>query len=151
VLEVGALAPPFALRDQHGQEQTLSARLGRRSVLLVFYPFAFTGVCTGELRALADRAKAIDDLGADLLAVSCDPLPSVRAFADGQGLDLPMLSDFWPHGEVAAAYGALDPVLGAAGRVSYVIDPAGSIRWTVRTEMTDARDVADYLRALADL
>jgi mycoredoxin-dependent peroxiredoxin len=151
VFQVGDVAPPFSLRDQHGQEQTLPSRRGRRHVLLVFYPFAFTGVCAGELRALADHARAIADLGADVLAISCDPLPSVRAFSDAEGFELPMLSDFWPHGEVAAAYGAFDSTSGAAGRASYVIDQTGTIRWTVRTDLADARNVTDYLKALADL
>jgi mycoredoxin-dependent peroxiredoxin len=150
-LVVGDPAPEFSLRDQHGQEQSLAARLGRRNVLVVFYPFAFTGVCTGELKALNAHAAAWDSLGADVLAVSCDPLASLRAFADREALEIPLLSDFWPHGEVSTAYGAFEPLLGAAGRASFVIDRQGLVRWTTRTAIADARDVTGYLTALAEI
>jgi peroxiredoxin len=151
VLEVGDAAPEFSLRDQHGQAQTLTARRRSRNVLLVFYPFAFTGVCTGEMRALSDNAAAWDDLGTDVLAASCDPVPSLRAFADQERFELPLLSDFWPHGEVSTAYGAFEAALGAAGRSTYAIDKDGIVRWTVRTAIPDAREITDYLKALAEL
>jgi mycoredoxin-dependent peroxiredoxin len=151
VLEVGDVAPDFSLRDQHGQQQTLGARRGERNVLLVFYPFAFTGVCTGEMRALSDNASAWVDLGTDVLAVSCDSVPSLRVFAEQEELEFPLVSDFWPHGEVSTAYGAFDSKLGAAGRATYAIDKAGAVRWTVRTAIPDARDINDYLKALAGL
>jgi peroxiredoxin len=151
VPEIGDTAPDFELRDQHGQNQTLAARRGSRNVLLVFYPFAFTGVCTGEMRALSDNAASWDDLATDVLAVSCDSVPSLRAFADQQSLDFPLVSDFWPHGAVSSAYDAFDDKLGAAGRATFAIDRQGTIRWTVRTAIPDAREITDYLKALADL
>jgi mycoredoxin-dependent peroxiredoxin len=151
MLDVGDMAPAFALRDQHGQEQTLAARRGSRNVLLVFYPFAFTGVCTGEMHALSEHAGSWEDLGTDVLAVSCDTVPSLRVFAEQEKLELALLSDFWPHGAVSTAYGAFDEKLGAAGRATYVIDRDGVVRWTVRTAIPDAREIDDYLKALADL
>jgi peroxiredoxin len=150
-VDVGDAAPDFTLRDHHGQEQTLSARRATRNVLLVFYPFAFTGVCSGEMRELSDNIAAWDDLSTDVLAVSCDPVPSLRAFAENERLAIPLLSDFWPHGVVSSRYGAFDDSLGAAGRCTYVIDRAGTIRWTVRNAIPNARDITDYLKALADL
>ncbi|HWA67064.1 MAG TPA: peroxiredoxin [Mycobacteriales bacterium] len=149
--EVGQPAAGFALRDQHGREQSLAARSGSRNVLLVFYPFAFTGVCSGEMLALQEHVSEWDALGTDVLAVSCDPVPSLRAFADSSGLEIPLLSDFWPHGAVSKTYGAFDETLGAAGRSTYVIDAAGVVRWTVSSAIADPRDIADYLKALADL
>jgi peroxiredoxin len=101
MLEVGETAPAFTLRDQHGREQSLAARVGSRNVLLVFYPFAFTGVCSGEMLALQEHVAEWDGLNTDVLAVSCDPVPSLRAFADTTGLEFPLLSDFWPHGAVS--------------------------------------------------
>jgi mycoredoxin-dependent peroxiredoxin len=151
VVTTGARAPDFSLADQHGRLQSLVARRGTRHVLLVFFPFSFTGVCAGELKALSDNAGHWDDLGADVLAVSCDPTPSQRAFADREGFELLVLSDFWPHGEVARAYEAFEPVLGAATRSTFVIDRSGVVRWTVRNAIADARDVGDYLRALTAL
>jgi peroxiredoxin len=151
LLNVGDAAPAFTLRDQHGQEQSLESRAGSRTVLLVFYPFAFTGVCSGEMKALSDHSKQWEELGTDVLAVSCDPVPSLRAFADKEGLGIPLLSDFWPHGVVSKKYDAFDESLGAAGRRTYVIDPTGTIRWTIRTAIPNARDIDDYLKALAEL
>ena len=151
MITVGDAAPAFTLRDQHGQEQSLAARSGSRNVLMVFYPFAFTGVCSGEMLALQEHATEWDSLSTDVLAVSCDPVPSLRAFADGTGLEIPLLSDFWPHGKVSKAYGAFDDNLGAAGRSTFVIDKTGTVRWTVSTAIADARDIADYLKTLTDL
>jgi peroxiredoxin len=151
MVEVGQAAPAFTLRDQHGREQSLADRSGSRNVLLVFYPFAFTGVCSGEMLALQENAAEWESLATDVLAVSCDPVPSLRAFAESNGLEIPLLSDFWPHGKVSKAYGAFDDNLGAAGRSTYVIDKTGTIRWTVSTAIADAREVADYLTTLADL
>ncbi|HTW18855.1 MAG TPA: peroxiredoxin [Mycobacteriales bacterium] len=147
----GDAAPEFALRDQHGREQTLANRRGARHVLLVFYPFAFTQVCGGELRELRDNALTWDSLGADVLAVSCDPVPALREFSDREGIEFPLCSDFWPHGAVATAYDALEPVLGAAVRASFVIDRAGIVRWSVRNEIDTARRITDYVKALAEL
>jgi mycoredoxin-dependent peroxiredoxin len=151
VPEVGDPAPAFTLRDQHGREQSLAARAGSRNVLLVFYPFAFTGVCSGEMLALQEHVSEWDGLSTDVLAVSCDPVPSLRAFADHTGLEIPLLSDFWPHGLVSKSYGAFDETIGAAGRATYLVDQSGTVRWTVSTAIADPRDVNDYLKALGDL
>jgi peroxiredoxin len=148
LLSVGDVAPDFTLQDQHGQSHTLSSHRGSSSVLLVFFPFAFTGVCNGEMHALSDHAAEWRSLGADVLAVSCDTLPALRRFSDQERLDLPLLSDFWPHGAVSSAYGVFQDSIGAAGRGSFVIDRSGIIRWSVQTAMPDARDVKDYLDAL---
>lgn len=149
--EIGDVAPEFSLRDQHGQEQTLAGRRGSRNVLLVFYPFAFTRVCTGELHAVSEHAVSWQELGTDVLVVSCDTVPSLRAFAEREKLEFPLLSDFWPHGAVSTAYDTFDEKLGAAGRATYVIDRDGIVRWTIRTAIPDARDVTDYFKALAEL
>jgi len=150
-VRVGEDAPDFTLRDQHGQEQSLGVRRASCNVLIVFFPFAFTGVCAGELRELNRLSQAWDDLATDVLAISCDPLASLRALADRDALEIPLLSDFWPHGEVAARYGAFEPELGAAGRASFVVDRAGVIRWMTRSTLANARSGQDYLAALAAL
>jgi len=149
--QVGDDAPEFAIQDQHGREQSLAKRRGDRNLLLVFFPFAFTGVCTGEVRALADHAVTWESFGTDVIAVSCDSVPALRAFADREKVDFPLGSDFWPHGEVARAYDAFDPFLGCATRATYLIDRGGVIRWTVRTAIADPREVEDYVKAIAEL
>jgi peroxiredoxin len=148
---IGDTAPAFQLRDQHGSEQSLASRSGQRNVLLVFYPFAFTGVCSGEMLALQDHAEGWAERGTDVLAVSCDTVPSLNAFAAANRLTVPLLSDFWPHGSVSKAYGAFDDDLGAAGRATYLIDKTGTVRWTVQSAIADARDINDYLKALDSL
>jgi mycoredoxin-dependent peroxiredoxin len=147
-LRVGEPAPDFTLRDQHGRRRSLSGMRGARSVLLVFFPFAFTGVCTGELRELRDQVRRVEEYDGELLAISCDPMFSLRVFADQDGLVYPLLSDFWPHGEVARAYGAFDEERGCPTRSSFVVDREGVLRWSVHSAMGEARSVDDYLAAL---
>ncbi|SEM49930.1 peroxiredoxin [Nonomuraea pusilla] len=143
--EVGAQAPDFELQDQHGTPVRLSQFRGR-NVVLVFYPLAFTGVCQGELAALRDF-----DADAQLLTVSVDSVFAHRAWADREGYTFPLLSDFWPHGQVAQAYGVFDDAKGLARRGTFVIDGEGVIRWSVVNPNSEARDVADYVKALAEI
>jgi mycoredoxin-dependent peroxiredoxin len=148
---LGAVAPDFELRDQHAQSHRLSDYRGSKNVVVVFYPFAFTGVCSGELADIQAEIGALQNDQTQVLAISCDPLASLRVFADREGFDFPLLSDFWPHGATASAYAVFNEVLGAAERATFVIDKHGVVRWTVRVAITEARDVAAYQKALAEL
>ncbi|MFI6594890.1 peroxiredoxin [Nonomuraea sp. NPDC050536] len=139
------LAPDFELQDQHGTPVRLSDFRGRK-VVLVFYPLAFSGVCQSELSAL--RAF---DADAEVLTVSVDSIFTHRAWADQEGYAFPLLSDFWPHGQVARAYGVFDETKGLARRGTFIIDGEGVIRWSVVNPIGEARNVADYLKALADI
>ena len=150
-LRLGDAVPDFSLRDQHGQRWSLTAVRGAGPVLLVFFPFAFSGVCTGELRELREHQDRIARVGAQLLAVSCDPTFSLRVFADQDGLGFPLLSDFWPHGEVAKAYAAFDAQHGCPTRSSFVVDDHGLLRWSVHNPMGEARSLDAYLDALDQL
>lgn len=149
--EVGGLAPDFELVDQHGTPVRLSSFRGRRAVVLVFFPWAFSSVCTGELTALRDAGGAFVNDTTQLLAASIDSKFVQRRFAEHEGLDFPLLADSWPHGEVARSYGVFDSSAGAALRGTFVIDRDGVLRWSVVHGIGDARDPADYLRALASL
>ena len=150
-LTVGDPAPDFELRDQHGQSVRLSASRGAEAVLVVFYPWAFSGVCGGELRDLQEHRD--DVLGDDvaLLTISTDPMYALRAFADQEGFTFPMLSDFWPHGAVATAYGVFSEEVGIALRGSFLVDRDGVVRWSVVNGIPDARDLDDYRNAVAAL
>jgi len=147
-LDLGRPVPDLGLRDQHGQSVTL-AELRGRPVLVMFYPFAFSRVCSGELRALRDALPAFSAASGTVLAVSCDPVFALRAFAETEGLTFPLLSDFWPHGEVARAYGVFDEERGCATRSSFILDGAGTLRWQVHNAMPDARDLEEQARVLA--
>jgi peroxiredoxin len=150
-VNVGEEAPDFTLKDQHGQHVTLSALRGNKAVVLVFYPFAFSSVCTSELCALRDDLPTFHNDDVALLAVSCDPMYALRVFADRDRLTYPLLSDFWPHGAVTRAYGVFDEGRGCPLRGTFVIDTAGMVRWKVENGLPDVRDVAAYRAALANL
>jgi len=147
---VGDSAPDFTLRDQHGQDVTLSELRGT-PVVLLFYPFAFSRVCSGELRSIRDDHPALAREGVRLLGLSCDPMFALRAFAESERLSVPLLSDFWPHGAVARQYGVLDEERGCARRSTFVVDAAGTVRWSVHNPMPDARDLDELERVLGDL
>jgi peroxiredoxin len=148
-LQIGGPAPDFTLRDQFGQHVTLSSYRHKKAVVLFFYPYAFSGVCTGEMAGIRDRLAEFLTFDTEALAISCDPMFALRAFADTDGLNFPLLSDFWPHGEVARAYDVFDERTGAARRSSYVIDKQGLVRWSVHNAMAEGRDLDEHLRELA--
>jgi peroxiredoxin len=149
--DVGDEAPDFELKDQHGTPVRLSSFRGQKDVVLVFYPFAFSGVCTGEMCAMRDEFPEVSRDDVELLTVSVDTGFSLRTWADDQKFSFEMLSDFWPHGAVAKSYGVFDEKLGAAIRGTFIIDKSGVVRWKVVHPIPQARDIADYQKALAAL
>lgn len=144
---VGAPAPGFSARNQHGASLELSDFAGG-PVVLVFYPYAFTGICTGELRALQELSADFAARGTRVVAISCDSIYSLRTFAEQEGLTFDLVSDHWPHGAIASAYGVFDTDRGCAVRGSFVLDAAGVVRWSVINEIGEARDIAAHLVAL---
>jgi len=147
----GQLAPDFTLTDQYGQRVTLSQFRGAKNVLLMFYPAAFTGICTSELCTLRDRAPDLDSEDTVVVGVSCDRVPSLKIYATQEHIDFPLLSDFWPHGEVARAYGVFLESHGIATRATFVIDKQGVVRWSVVNGPGDPRDIDAISAAVADL
>jgi peroxiredoxin len=147
-LALGGPAPDFTLRDQFGQDVTLSTYRGNKAVLILFYPFAFSGVCTGEMNAVRTRLEEFLTFDTEVLAISCDPMFSLRAWADADGLNFPLLSDFWPHGEVTRAFGVFDETRGAPMRSSYIVDRAGDVAWAVHHAYADGRDLDEHLEQL---
>jgi peroxiredoxin len=150
-LEVGRPAPDFTLKNQHGEDVCLADFRGRRNVVLIFYPFAFSRVCTGELKDLQQDIAAFADDETVVLAASCDPMFSLRAYAERDGYAFDLLSDFWPHGAVSSAYEIFNEKLGCSGRATFVIDKAGVLRWKVENELSKARDRDEYRAMLAEL
>ncbi len=150
-LAVGGRAPSFTLTDQHGTPISLDEQLGSRHVVLVFVPFAFSGICTGELREIRDRLEDFEGDDVTVLVISCDSLYSMRVWADIEGYFFPLLSDFWPHGEVARAYGVFSEANGFALRGTFLIDRDGILQWSAVSETGQARDFDEFRAALADL
>ena len=149
-IAVGDEAPDFVLRDQARQEVRLSDYRGK-NVVLMFYPFAFSGICTPEVCDIRDRGAQFVNDDTQVIGVSTDSVHVTRAFAESQGLQYPLVSDFWPHGAVAKEYGVFDERIGVADRATFVIARGGIVRWTVRTSIGEGRDADDYLKALAEL
>jgi peroxiredoxin (alkyl hydroperoxide reductase subunit C) len=148
---IGSPAPSFALRDQHNQEVRLADFAGRKAVLLVFYPFAFTGTCHGELTEIRDNLALYQNAEVQVLTVSCDSVYSHRVWAEQEGFDFPLLADYWPHGEVARQYGAFHADGGFANRGTFVIDTAGIIRFAEVLGPGETRDQTAWRAALAAL
>jgi peroxiredoxin len=146
---VGDHAPDFTLKDQSGNDVTL-AELRGTPVVVVFYPFTFTGVCEGELCEIRDDPSAFEHAGAQVLAISCDSRHSQRIWAEQQGFTFRVLSDFWPHGAVARAYGVFNEDLGCANRATFVIDKDGMISSMFSSpNLGTPRAKAEYDAALA--
>ncbi|WP_026416828.1 peroxiredoxin [Actinomadura oligospora] len=151
-VEVDGVAPDFELKDQHGTPVKLSDFRGKKNVVLVFFPLAFSGVCTGELCEIRDELPTlVGDDETQVIAVSVDSMFAQRAWAEKEGYEFPLLADFWPHGGVAQAYGVFDEERGLARRGTFVIDKEGVVRWTVVNAIPDARDLNEYRKALAAL
>ncbi|GGI48339.1 peroxiredoxin [Agromyces flavus] len=151
ILGTGAIAPEFDLSDQFGAPQRLGARRGIRGVVLVFVPFAFSRTCTGELHDLDAHADLFAASGADLLVASVDAKYALRAWAESEGVGLTLVSDFWPHGAVARAYGAFDERAGHARRATFAIGADGVIRSSFMTGPGEPRPMGAYREALSAL
>ena len=148
-LAVGARAPEFTLRDQNNQQVSLGALREQGEVLVVFFPLAFTGTCEGELGYIRDQEARFQRPGLTTVAVSVGPPPTHKVWSSAQGFLFPILSDFWPHGEVAQAYGVFDEVRGFANRGTFLIDRAGIIRFAAAVGPGEMRDEATWDAALA--
>ena len=150
-LEIDASAPDFKLKNQFGEEVELSSFKGNKNVVLLFYPFAFSGICTGELCGLRDDLSSFQNDNVELIAISCDAMHTQKAFAEKEGYKFSLLTDFWPHGDVAKKYGVFNDERGCAIRGTFIIDKSGTLRWSVVNSLGDARNLVDYKEALAKL
>ncbi len=150
-LRVGEPAPDFTLVDQHGVDVSLSSVRGVKFAAVVFYPFAFSGICTGELREIRDGLEDFQDGDIQVFTISCDSIYSLRAWADAEGHFFPLLSDHWPHGEVSRRYGVFNEEQGAPLRATFLIDLDGRVAWREVNGPGEGRDFVDYRAALAAL
>jgi peroxiredoxin len=150
VIEIGQAAPDFTMKDQHGTEHTLSEKTS--PVLLVFYPFTFTGICEAELCRIRDDHSQFEAAGVEVIAASCDTAPAQKLWAEQQGWNFPVLSDFWPHGALAQAYGVFNEDRGCANRATVLIGADGTVVDTFATDsLGTPREAERYTEALAKL
>lgn len=150
-IDVGTRAPDFVLKDQNNQPVRLSDEQGHKTVLLIFYPLAFTDVCCGELREVQANLDAYQNEDIQVLAVSVDSVFSNKVWSEREGFTFPLLSDFWPHGAVADAYGVFNATSGFAYRGTFVIDRTGVIRFAEMNQPGDRRDQRAWRAALAEV
>jgi peroxiredoxin len=150
-IAVGALAPDFTLRDQNNEELTLSSFRGRKAVLLVFYPLAFTGICTGELCVVRDDLPTFQNDDVQVATISVDSPYSHKIFAEREGYQFPLLADFWPHGGVAKQYGVFNETAGFANRGTFLIDRDGVVRFAEMNEPGQGRDAQRWREAIKEV
>jgi peroxiredoxin len=129
VIEPGSPAPDFTLVDEDGERRDKASFLGRTTVL-VFFPNAFSPVCTDQFQIYDEVLDDFEAQGASLFGVSCDQSWSLRAFRASSGVRIGMLSDFEPKGAVSRAFGAYFEPAGFSNRALVVLDAEGRVRWT---------------------
>ena len=151
MIKVGDTAPDFTLKDQNNEEITLSSFRGSKAVLIVFYPLAFTGICTGELDKLRDAPEIYQSDDVQVLTISVDSQYSHKIFAEREGFQFPLLADFWPHGEVARAYGVFFDAAGIANRGTFLVDKDGIVRFAEMNGPGEGRDAAAWEAAIKAL
>jgi peroxiredoxin len=148
VIEVGEKAPDFTLSDQDRGEVSLGDFRGTK-LMLVFYPADFSPTCSDQLSIYQEVLAEIEDAGVKLLGVSVDSSESHRAFREKLGLEMPLLADFHPKGEVSRSYGVYVEDYGVANRCLVLIDEEGVVRWTYEspsiTEVPGANLIFDAL------
>ncbi len=151
-VQIGGEAPDFTLPDGDGEPVSLSSFRGEKAVVLVFYPFTFTGICEGELCQLRDDLSIYEAAGVQVLAVSCNARHAQKRWAEEMGYTFPVLSDFWPHGDVAQAYGVFDEKRGCAMRATFLIDRDGKVvDFFESGDLGTPREKARYEEALQRL
>jgi len=148
---VGSTAPSFSLTDQNKNTVTLDDLKGKKS-LIVFIPFPFTGICDDESCAIRDNLAALNELDANVVVITCHAVPVTKKWSDENRFTFPVLSDFWPHGVVATAYGAFNEAVGGANRMTFVLDEDGIVRSVIDSgSLGTAREFDAYVTALAEV
>lgn len=150
-VQVGQQAPDFELENQFGQKVKLSDFRGKKNVVLIFYPKAFTGICTGELCAIRDQKPEFVNDDVVTFGISTDSSATLKAFAEAENYDYELLSDWWPHGKAGSDYGVFLEDKGFNTRGTFIIDKDGVVRWSVINAPGDARNTDEYKAALAAL
>lgn len=148
---VGQPAPDFSLRDTQGNTVTLNDLKGQKSIV-AFLPNPHTGICDTEACALRDDYSSLSGDGAKVVIISVHGVPQLKHWAEENNIQFPVLSDFWPHGATAQAYGCFNEERGIAMRCSYVLDKDGIVREIIKSDaLGEARDHSAYAKALSSV
>lgn len=151
MIEIEDEAPDFTLRDQNNEEFSLSAHRGKQAVLVVFYPLAFTGICTGELCVVRDDMSTFQNDDVQVVSISVDSVYAHKIFSERESYEFPLLSDFWPHGAVARAYGVFNETTGFANRGTFLVDKDGIVRFAEMNGPGEGRDADEWRAAIKAL
>ena len=144
-LKVGDVAPDFTLKDHNGKEVHLADFKGKK-VVLGFHPFAWTSVCGQQMQDLEASLTRLEKAGAVAFGVSIDTTFSKHAWAKSLEIEKTrLLSDFWPHGEVADAYGLFDDHAGRSERSAVILDEKGVVRWKKVYPVSERPDIEEIL------
>lgn len=150
-MQIGSPAPSFELYDQNRELVTLDSLKGSKT-LVVFMPFPFTGNCDAEACALRDNVARLNDVDANVVIITVHAVFVTKKWADENGLEFPVLSDYWPHGATAQAYGAFNEKVGAANRSTFVLDAEGVVREVIDTgSLKITREFDAYVEALSKI
>ncbi|MCP4569787.1 MAG: peroxiredoxin [FCB group bacterium] len=150
MLKVGDKAPDFTLPSHLRTSITLSQFRGKKTIVLAFYPLNWTPVCSGQIPGYHEVLDRFEALNTQVLAVSVDSIPSHKSWAYSMGgIDYPLLSDFWPHGEIATRYGVMTDA-GHTERAIFVIDTEGIIRYIDHHDIAHEPDIEELFRILTD-
>ncbi len=147
-IEVGDKAKDFALKDQNGKKVVLSDFEGNK-VLLSFHPLAWTSVCAKQMSSLEKNYERLKNSDTVPLGISVDPVPSKKAWAENLGLEkLKILSDFWPHGEVAKKYGIFKEKEGFSERANIVINKNRKVEFFKVYEISEVPDIGEIINVV---
>jgi peroxiredoxin len=148
MISVGTKAPDFILKDAHNKEVKLSSFAGKK-VLLSFHPLAWTPICSEQMKALEKYADIFENNNCVALGISVDTVPSKNAWAKSLGIQrTPLLSDFWPHGDVAKLYGIFRAGDGFSERANIIIDETGSVMFTSKYMISEVPVIAEIISVL---
>jgi peroxiredoxin len=150
-IAVGQSAPEFMLKDQDQKEIKLSDLVGKRNIVLIFYPLDFSPICTNEHACFVNELKQFEKLDAQLLGLSVDSVWTHKAFAEKMGISYPLLADFHPKGAVAEKFGMYVPERGMTGRAVAIIDKSGKIAWFKNYDYPSSPEMSEVAQALAGL
>jgi peroxiredoxin len=148
-IAVGQPVPEFTLKDQNQNDVKLSDLVGKRNIVLMFYPLDFSPICTNEHACFVNAFRQFEDLDAQLLGVSVDSAWTHKAFAEKMGINYPLLADFHPKGAVAEKFGIYNPERGMSGRAIAIIDKSGKIAWFKVYEYPNAPETSEIANVLA--
>lgn len=148
-ISVGAAAPDFKLKDENGNEVSLSSHKGKDTVVLAFYPFDFSPICSTENSCMSNDLPKFGDAKATLYGISCDSWFTHKAWKEKLGLKQTLLSDL--HRTTVKAYGLHREDLNCAERATVIVDKSGIVRFVKVQQIKDARDDNEILKALATI